>query len=96
MASGGSDRDAEYALSKLLLIGTVAEYQNEFEILINRVTGIKLELQREPLRTRPTTLGEAFSLALSLVGCSRSQIRVKTINSLSNYQDGYRISLKVV
>ncbi|GKD19260.1 hypothetical protein Tco_1208418 [Tanacetum coccineum] len=30
------------------------------------------------------------------VGCSRSQIRVKTIKSLVNYQDGYRISLKVV
>ncbi|GJR23240.1 hypothetical protein Tco_0971767 [Tanacetum coccineum] len=28
MASGGSDRDAEYALSKLLQIGTVAEYEN--------------------------------------------------------------------
>nr|GEW12037.1 class II heat shock protein [Tanacetum cinerariifolium] len=76
MASGDSDRDAEYALSKLLPVGTVAEYQNEFEILINRVTvisqsllkslyifGLKLELQRELLRTRPTTLGEAFSLA---------------------------------
>ncbi|GJX91827.1 hypothetical protein Tco_0345153 [Tanacetum coccineum] len=76
MASGGRARDAEYALSKLLPIGTVAEYHNEFEIFINRVTGIsqslfkscyifglKLELQRELLRTRPTTLGGAFSVA---------------------------------
>ncbi|GKB98160.1 reverse transcriptase [Tanacetum coccineum] len=76
MASCGSYRNAEDTLSKLLQMGTVAEYQNEFEILINRVTGIsqsllksfyisglKLELQRELLRSRPTTLGEAFSLA---------------------------------
>nr|GEZ77967.1 hypothetical protein [Tanacetum cinerariifolium] len=76
MVSGDSDQDAEYALSKLLPISTVAEYQNEFEILINRVTGIsqyllkllyifglKLELQRKLLSTRPTILGEAISLA---------------------------------
>ncbi|GJX12059.1 polypyrimidine tract-binding protein homolog 3 [Tanacetum coccineum] len=73
MASSNSDRDA---LSKLLQMGTMAEYQSEFEILINRVMGIsesllksfyiselKLDLQRELLRSRPTTLGEAFSLA---------------------------------
>ncbi|GKC39582.1 polypyrimidine tract-binding protein homolog 3 [Tanacetum coccineum] len=76
MASGGSDQNAEYALSKLLQIGTVAEYESEFVILANRVTGIsanilksfyifelKLELQRELFRSMPTTLGEAFSLA---------------------------------
>ncbi|GJW18290.1 hypothetical protein Tco_0025726, partial [Tanacetum coccineum] len=76
MASGGSDRNAEYELSKLLQMGTVAEYQDEFEKLINRVTGIseslltlfyisglKLTLSIELLRARPTTLGEAFSLA---------------------------------
>ncbi|GJY04741.1 hypothetical protein Tco_0370681 [Tanacetum coccineum] len=76
MASCGSDWDAKDALSKLLQIGTVAKYRNEFEKLINRVTGIsqslltsfyifglKLELQRELWRSRPTTLGEAFSLA---------------------------------
>ncbi|GJZ38109.1 hypothetical protein Tco_0584300 [Tanacetum coccineum] len=57
-------------------MGTVAEYQNEFEILINRVTrisqslltsfyisGLKLELHRELWRSRHTTLGEDFSLA---------------------------------
>nr|GEU91803.1 class II heat shock protein [Tanacetum cinerariifolium] len=57
-------------------MGKVSEYQNEFEILINQVTGIsqlllilfymsglKLELQRELWRSRPTTLGESFSLA---------------------------------
>ncbi|GJT16357.1 myosin heavy chain-related protein [Tanacetum coccineum] len=58
-------------------MGTVAEYENEFEMLINRVTGIpqsllipfyisglKLHLQRElNLVSRPTTLGDVFSLA---------------------------------
>ncbi|GKC40416.1 hypothetical protein Tco_1052800 [Tanacetum coccineum] len=76
MASGNSDRDAKDALSKLLQMGTVAEYHNDFEMLINRVTGIseslltsfyisglKLTIQIELLRARPTTLGEAFSLA---------------------------------
>ncbi|GJR20630.1 hypothetical protein Tco_0969157 [Tanacetum coccineum] len=77
MASGSSNPEAEYALSKLLQMGTVAEYQNEFEMLINRVTGIpqslpipfyisglKLHLQRElNLVSRPTPLGDVFSLA---------------------------------
>ncbi|GJU01812.1 hypothetical protein Tco_1112150 [Tanacetum coccineum] len=76
MASGGSDRNAEYELSKLLQMGTMAEYQDEFEKLINRVTriseslltsfyisGLKLTLSIELLRARPTTLREAFSLA---------------------------------
>ncbi|GJZ09055.1 hypothetical protein Tco_0543338 [Tanacetum coccineum] len=76
MASGGSDRDAKDALSKLLQMGTVAEYQKDFEMLINRVIGIseslltsfyisglKLTIQIELLRARPTTLGETFSLA---------------------------------
>nr|GEW83569.1 retrotransposon Gag protein [Tanacetum cinerariifolium] len=73
MASGNSDRDA---LSKLLQMGTVAEYESEFVLLANRVTRIsanllksfyisefKLVLQLELLRSKPTTLGEAFSLA---------------------------------
>ncbi|GKF22264.1 hypothetical protein Tco_0074586, partial [Tanacetum coccineum] len=78
MASGGSDRDVKDALYKLLQMGTVAEYQNESEMLINRVTGIsesllktfyisglKPALQCALLRSNPTTLGEAFSLALA-------------------------------
>ncbi|GJW88749.1 polypyrimidine tract-binding protein homolog 3 [Tanacetum coccineum] len=73
MASTSSDQDT---LSKLLQMGTMVEYQNEFEILISRVTGIsqslltsfyisglKLELQRGLLRSMPTTLEKAFSLA---------------------------------
>ncbi|GJS09024.1 hypothetical protein Tco_0365820 [Tanacetum coccineum] len=74
--NGGSNQNAEYALFKLLQMGTVAEYESEFVILANRVTGIskslltsfyifglKLTLSIELLRERPTTLGEAFSLA---------------------------------
>ncbi|GJX40092.1 hypothetical protein Tco_0255082 [Tanacetum coccineum] len=77
MASGGSDPEAKYALSKLLQMGTVAKYQNAFEMLINRVMGIpqsllipfyisglKLHLQRElNLVSRPTTMDDVFSLA---------------------------------
>ncbi|GKB80257.1 hypothetical protein Tco_0947152, partial [Tanacetum coccineum] len=61
MALGDSERDAEYALSKLLQIGTVAEYHNEFEMLINRVTRIAESLLKT---SNPTTLGEAFFKAL--------------------------------
>ncbi|GKA04359.1 hypothetical protein Tco_0677140 [Tanacetum coccineum] len=70
MASGGSDPDAENALFRLLQRGTVAEYQNEFEMLISRVTGksdsllasiyifgLKSDLQRALLWSYPTTLG---------------------------------------
>nr|GEX31115.1 reverse transcriptase [Tanacetum cinerariifolium] len=76
MASGGNDLDAKDALSKLLQMGLVAEYQNDFEMLINRVMGIseslltsfyisglKLTIQIKLLRARPKTLGETFSLA---------------------------------
>ncbi|GJR91780.1 hypothetical protein Tco_0215791 [Tanacetum coccineum] len=76
MASGCSERDAEDALSKLLQMGTVAEYESKFVILANQVTGIsvnllksfyisrlKQTLQCALLRSNPTTLGEAFSLA---------------------------------
>nr|GEV54541.1 myosin heavy chain-related protein [Tanacetum cinerariifolium] len=74
---GGSDPEAKYALSKLLQMGTVAEYQNEFKMLINQVMGIpqsllipfyiiglKLHLQRElNLVSRLITLGDVSSLA---------------------------------
>ncbi|GKD40327.1 hypothetical protein Tco_1260534 [Tanacetum coccineum] len=74
MASGDSDPETEYALSKLLQMGTVAEYHIEFEMLIKRVTisesllksfyisGLKLDLQCLLLRSNPKTLDEAFSL----------------------------------
>ncbi|GJZ27311.1 hypothetical protein Tco_0571564 [Tanacetum coccineum] len=68
--------DPQGALSKLLQLGTVEDYQWEFKKLMNRVTDIpdsllisfyilrlKLNLQHELLVSRPTTLGDAFSLA---------------------------------
>ncbi|GKE09911.1 hypothetical protein Tco_1413462 [Tanacetum coccineum] len=77
MAADDNDQNAKYALSKLLKMGTVAKYQNEFEMLIKRVTipesllksfytfGLKLALQRLLFRSNPKTLDEAFSLALA-------------------------------
>ncbi|GKC09677.1 hypothetical protein Tco_1001287 [Tanacetum coccineum] len=69
--------DPKGALSKLLQLRTVEDYQREFKKLMNQVTdipdslfisfyisGLKLHLQREFLVSRPTTLGDAFSLAL--------------------------------
>ncbi|GKE42068.1 class II heat shock protein, partial [Tanacetum coccineum] len=69
-------KDPKGALSKLLQLGTLEDYQQEFEKLMNRVTdipdsllisfnisGLKLNLQHELLVSRPTTLGDAFSLA---------------------------------
>ncbi|GJU42159.1 ty3-gypsy retrotransposon protein [Tanacetum coccineum] len=68
--------DPQGALSKLLQTGTVAQYQSEFEKLMNRVTGIsenllisfyvsslKPNMQRELLVAKLTLLGDAFSLA---------------------------------
>ncbi|GJR86587.1 hypothetical protein Tco_0210598 [Tanacetum coccineum] len=68
--------DLRRALSKLLQLGTVNDYQREFKKLTNRVmdipdslfiyfyiSGLKLNLQHELLVSRPTTLGDAFSLA---------------------------------
>ncbi|GJR04995.1 ty3-gypsy retrotransposon protein [Tanacetum coccineum] len=69
-------KDPQGALSKLLQLGTVEDYQREFEKLMNRVTDIpnsllisfyilrfKLNLQHELLVSRPTMLGDTFSLA---------------------------------
>ncbi|GJV60973.1 ATP-dependent DNA helicase PIF1-like protein [Tanacetum coccineum] len=68
--------DLQGALSKLLQTGTVVQYQSEFEKLMNRVTdisenlliafyvsGLKPNLQCELLVAKPTSLGDAFSLA---------------------------------
>ncbi|GKB37111.1 hypothetical protein Tco_0882053, partial [Tanacetum coccineum] len=68
--------DPHGALSKLLQLGTVEDYQREFEKLMNSVTdipdsllisyyisGLKLNLQHELLVSRLTTLDDAFSLA---------------------------------
>ncbi|GKC28065.1 retrotransposon-related protein [Tanacetum coccineum] len=68
--------DPQGALSKLLQLGTIEDYQREFEKLMNRVTGIpdsllisfysfglKLHLQRELLASKPLTFGYVFLLA---------------------------------
>nr|GEV23654.1 hypothetical protein [Tanacetum cinerariifolium] len=68
--------DLRGALSKLLQLGTVEEYQREFKKLMNKVTdisdsllisvyisGLKLNLQHKLLVLIPTMLGDAFSLA---------------------------------
>nr|GEY01726.1 retrotransposon-related protein [Tanacetum cinerariifolium] len=69
MASGDSDQNTKYALSKLLQMVTVAEYESEFVVLANRVTGISESLLTSfyisglKLALRPITLREAFALA---------------------------------
>nr|GEW88537.1 retrotransposon-related protein [Tanacetum cinerariifolium] len=68
--------DPQGALSKLLQLGTVEDYQWEFKKLMNRVTdipeslfisfyiyGLKLHLQRELLVSKPTRLGDTFAFA---------------------------------
>ncbi|GJY41854.1 hypothetical protein Tco_0429124 [Tanacetum coccineum] len=79
MAADGNNQNAKYALSKLLQMGAVAEYQNE--MLIKRVTipesllksfyisGLILALQCLLFRSNPKTLDEAFSLALATEAC---------------------------
>nr|GEX53785.1 reverse transcriptase [Tanacetum cinerariifolium] len=96
MASGGSDQNAEYALSKLLQMGTVVEYESEFVVLANRVTriskslltsfyisGLKLTLQIDLLRVRPITLGEAFALA-RIIEARFEDERATTVIAKSN------------
>ncbi|GJV12855.1 hypothetical protein Tco_1354396, partial [Tanacetum coccineum] len=69
--------DPNEALSKLLQLGTVKDYQREIEKLMNwardipdsllisfYISSLKLHLQQEFLVSRPTTMGNAFSLSL--------------------------------
>ncbi|GKC14604.1 hypothetical protein Tco_1011386 [Tanacetum coccineum] len=102
MASGGSDLDAKDALSKLLQMGTVEDYQREFEKLMNKVTnipdsllisfyisGLKLHLQRELLASKPLTLGYVFLLACMIEACledSRSTTTIAKPNDLVQVQ----------
>nr|GEU55170.1 retrotransposon-related protein [Tanacetum cinerariifolium] len=78
--------DPKGALSKLLQLGTVENYQREFEKLLNRVldipdsflisfyiSGLELHLQRELLVSKPTTLGDVFSLARTIEACFDDQ-----------------------
>ncbi|XWS21846.1 hypothetical protein CRYUN_Cryun30bG0090800 [Craigia yunnanensis] len=69
-------RDYQVELSKLMQKGIVAEFQSDFEHLMNRVTrvskallisffvgGLKTSLKRELLMNKPHSLEEAFALA---------------------------------
>ncbi|GKE52990.1 retrotransposon-related protein, partial [Tanacetum coccineum] len=66
--------DPNGMLSKLLQLGTVKDYQREFEKLMNQATnipdsllisyyifGLKLHLQRELLVSKPTTFGDVVN-----------------------------------
>jgi hypothetical protein len=83
-------------------MGTIAEYQSEFEVLINRVTGIsenllksmyisglKPALQCTLVRSNPTTLGEAFSLARLMEARFEEERSSSSSNkaSSSNFKD---------
>ncbi|GKB02459.1 ty3-gypsy retrotransposon protein [Tanacetum coccineum] len=78
--------DPKGVLSKLLQLGTVKDYQREFEELMNHVTDIpdsllisfyisrlKLHLQLEFLGSRPTTLGDVFLFAQTIEACLDDQ-----------------------
>ncbi|GKA95988.1 hypothetical protein Tco_0818083 [Tanacetum coccineum] len=58
MASADSERDAKDALSKFLQMGTVVEYQMEFERLIKRVTKISKSLLKSERADDVFDIGE--------------------------------------
>nr|GFA08131.1 hypothetical protein [Tanacetum cinerariifolium] len=104
MASEGSNPDAEYALSKLLQRGTVADYQNEFEMLISQVTGksksfltsiyifgLKPSLQRALLWSNPTTLREAFSLARIAEARFKDERSITDIAKINDLNAGVQV-----
>ncbi|GKD93945.1 hypothetical protein Tco_1373782 [Tanacetum coccineum] len=104
MASNGNNPDAEYAQSRLLQRGTVAEYQKEFEMLISRVTGksdsllasiyifgLKPALQRALLWSNPKTLGEAFSLARITEAHFKDERSITDIAKTNNLNTGVQV-----
>ncbi|GJT95895.1 hypothetical protein Tco_1091413 [Tanacetum coccineum] len=87
--------DPQGALSKLLQKGTVAQYQSEYEKLMNRVTdvsegllisfdisGLKPAIQRELLVSKPASLGDAFSLARVTEARLEDQVTLTTSSGL--------------
>ncbi|GJW79097.1 hypothetical protein Tco_0140779 [Tanacetum coccineum] len=84
MASGGSDRNAKDALSKLLQIGTVVEYESKFVILANRVN--------------PTTLGETFSLAHATEArfAKDALSKLLQMGTVTEYQNEFEMLIKRV
>ncbi|GJS33019.1 hypothetical protein Tco_0531401 [Tanacetum coccineum] len=96
MASGGSERDAKDALSKLLQMGTVAEYQNESNpttlgepFLLARAAKARFtNLQLlELLRSNPTTLGEAFFRAPIIEARFENENNQAVDNNVGDQQD---------
>ncbi|GKD50619.1 ty3-gypsy retrotransposon protein, partial [Tanacetum coccineum] len=92
--------DPQGALSKLLQTGTVAQYQSEFEKLMNQVTDIsknllisfyvsrlKPNLQREVLVAKPINLGDAFALERVTEACLDDQ-RVSVIGQPTTVAPG--------
>nr|GEU89785.1 hypothetical protein [Tanacetum cinerariifolium] len=78
--------DPQGALSNLLQKGTVAQYQGEFEKLVNHVTDVsdgllisfyvsdlKPAIPMELLVSKPTSLGDAFALARVTEACLDDQ-----------------------
>ncbi|GKD50226.1 hypothetical protein Tco_1279202 [Tanacetum coccineum] len=111
MASGGNDRDAEEALSKLLQMGMMAEYESKFLILANRVTwifenlvksfyisGLKPTLQCALLRSNLTTLGEAFSLARATEArfAEDALSKLLQMGTVAKYQNKFEVLIKRV
>ncbi|GJS12854.1 hypothetical protein Tco_0407326 [Tanacetum coccineum] len=111
MASGDSDRDAKDALSKLLQMGTMAQYESKFVILANRVTWIsenllksfyisrlKTTLQCALLRSNPTTLGEAFSLARATKArfAEDALSKLLQMGTVAEYQNEFEMLIKQV
>ncbi|GJX53143.1 hypothetical protein Tco_0281512 [Tanacetum coccineum] len=102
--------DPRGSLSKLLQLGTVDDYQREFEKLMNRVTDIpdslrisfyisrlKLNLQHEMLVSSPTTLGDAFSIAqASPVVKGPLYASEDTIQSLRSEDPNFKIQEKAI
>nr|GEW61148.1 hypothetical protein [Tanacetum cinerariifolium] len=96
----------EGALSKLLQKGTVAQYQSDFEKLMNRVTdvsegfpisfyipGLKPAIQRELLVSNPTSLGDAFFSCVTEARLN-DQATLTTSNGLLELAGYYRRFIK--
>ncbi|GKB72377.1 ty3-gypsy retrotransposon protein [Tanacetum coccineum] len=97
--------DQQGALSKFLQTRTVAEYQCEFEKLMNRVTDIseallisfyisrlKLSLQRELLVSKPMSLGDAFALARVTEARLKDQSTVSVAPKVANTSGGEEVT----
>ncbi|GJU00033.1 hypothetical protein Tco_1110371 [Tanacetum coccineum] len=96
--------DPQGALSKLLQLGMVEDYQREFKKLMNKVTdipdsllisfyisGLKLHLQRELLASKPITLGYVFWLARIIEARLEDKRSTTTIAKPSDLNTGVQV-----